>query len=137
MPVTRFGVSLPQDLLKEVDAAVRELGLRTRSKLIERALRVFLTEQRWQRGRGHVAGVILLIYDHHTVEALTKLQHDYLSLIRSTTHVHLTPNLCLEAVVVEGSVQRVRRLVNALRGLSGIIELRTALVSIPSTKPRS
>jgi CopG family nickel-responsive transcriptional regulator len=69
------------------------------------------------------AGTLTRVHDHHQAglgKRLTKLQHDHTDLVVSTTHVHLTHDLCLEAIILRGSADRLQQIAAQLKGLKGI-----------------
>jgi CopG family nickel-responsive transcriptional regulator len=90
--VSRFGVSMPSELLKEFDEMVARMGY-DRSKAIQLAMRNFLTEFMWKyEEEGVAAGTMTIIYDHEVrglEESLTDIQHHCRNIISSTTHIHL------------------------------------------------
>ena len=130
--VVRFSVSVPPDLLKEFDEVVSRIGI-DRSKAIQRAMRDFLTEYKWEKEKGTVAGTITLIYDHEVRgldESLTDVQHHYLNVIISTMHIHIDERNCLLAIAVKGSANSLQSLINELRAKRGIKQLKIVSVSI-------
>jgi CopG family transcriptional regulator, nickel-responsive regulator len=121
--VSRISVSIDPDLLTEFDELVQRIGY-NRSSAVQLAMRGFLTEHKWKDLEGVLAGVITMIYDHHTggvMEELTHLQHDYTDIISSSTHIHLDHHNCLEILAVKGKASQIKKLANSLevtRGLS-------------------
>lgn len=128
----KFGVYLPIDLARQLEGFMRETGIKSKSRLVQEALRVFLLEHAWRSGKA-VAGVIGVFYNHEVRgvdEALTDIQHDYLDIILSTLHVHLTRDHCMLAITVRGQTRRIRELVNKLMGINGVIVVRPLLLAI-------
>ncbi len=121
--VDRFSVSLPQGLLKDLDAMASEKGYDSRSLLIADMIRDWLVEHRQQHGDGEIAGTITLVYDHHKPhlqELLTSIQHDHHHAIISTLHVHLDHHNCLEVLVLRGKAAQVKKMADALIGTRGV-----------------
>ena len=119
---TRFSVSLPSELARELDAMTSEKGYSNRSLALADMIRAQLVEHR-QSLSGHIAGTITLLFDHHKPRlqaSLTDLQHEHTDLIVSTLHVHLDHDNCLEVLVVRGPSERVRTLSDALIGAKGV-----------------
>jgi CopG family nickel-responsive transcriptional regulator len=74
--VDRFGVSLPEGLLGDFDAMVKQKGYDNRSLAIADMIRAELVEHRQNSGNREIAGSITLVYDHHkssVQQALTQL----------------------------------------------------------------
>jgi CopG family nickel-responsive transcriptional regulator len=124
--VSRFGVSVPPELLTEFDETVARMGY-DRSKAIQLAMRNFLTEYKWTREEGVVVGSLTIIYNHETrglEETLTDIQHEYRDLISSTTHVHLDDRNCLEILAVKGEVKSIQSLTKRLMAKRGVKQLK-------------
>lgn len=121
--VGRFSVSLPQSLLRDLDAMAVQKGYSNRSLLIADMVRNWLVDHRQQRGSGEIAGTITLVYDHHKPrlqDLLTDIQHNHHNLIISTLHVHLDHHNCLEILVLRGKAAPIRKLADSLIGTRGI-----------------
>ena len=122
MQVRRFGVSLEEELLDELDKLVVNHQFPNRSQAIRFLIKKNLVEQKWE-GNEEVAGAIVLVYDHHKRELQNKstgLQHNYHKLILSVQHVHLDNHLCLETIAVKGKAEELTALADKLIGLKGI-----------------
>lgn len=118
----RFGVSLDKILSDKFDRLIKDKKYTNRSEAIRDLIREILVKEEWKKG-GKVAGVIVLVYDHHKrelVNMLIDIQHDYGDVIISTQHVHLDHNNCLEVVVVKGKTHKVRELFNRLHASKGV-----------------
>ena len=133
MGVTRFSASVDPVLLEAFDKAIGEIGY-TRSTAVQMAMRDFLIEHKWSmEGEGVVAGAITMVYDHHVKGlggALTGIQHDFLDIISSTTHVHLDHDSCLEILAVKGDPKRIKGLTQRLRVSRGIKQLKFSMLNI-------
>jgi CopG family nickel-responsive transcriptional regulator len=128
------GVTFPPDLLRDFDEIIRKMGYENRSKAVQDAVRMFVSERKWlQEEKGVQAGVLMMIYDHEVKgleSMLTDIQHDYAHIIRSTMHIHLSERDCLEAIAVKGDSMEIRKLGDALAAKRGVKILKTMLVSI-------
>lgn len=121
--VTRFSVSLPPQLARQLDQMVREKGYTNRSLAVADMIRAQLVEHRQKFGDREIAGTITLVYDHHQphVQAtLTDLQHDHHPVILSTLHVHLDHDNCLEVLAVRGRADLIRRIADRLIAAKGV-----------------
>ena len=121
--VGRFSVSLPQGLLDDLDAMVRQMGYDNRSHAIADMVRDRLVEHRRQYGNREIAGTITLVYDHHKRDlqnVLTSIQHDYGDVAISTMHVHLDHHNCLEVLAVRGKAAVIKKLADALVSAKGV-----------------
>ena len=123
MTLARFGVSLDEDILKELDGYVVENNFPNRSQAIRQLVERNLVEKKWQCNN-MVAGAIVLLYDHHKGDVTTKsndIQHDYFDVILSSQHFHLSHDNCLEIIAVKGTANRLTELADQLIGIKGII----------------
>lgn len=121
--LTRFGVSLPAQLIKAFDESIERKGYRTRSEAIRDMMRDYLVEKEWENNAGEVVGTVTIVYDHHTRElssVLNNLQHDHHDEIICTTHVHMDHDNCLEVIVVKGTSERVMAIADQLISTRGV-----------------
>jgi CopG family nickel-responsive transcriptional regulator len=130
--LVRFGVTVPEDLLKEFDQRLEQSGKDNRSDVIRQLMRSYITEERWQEEDGQVYGTITLMYDHHSScisKDLTSIQHDHGEYIVCTTHVHVDHDICLECIVLKGSASRIRSFIQALGKIKGLKSIDTVVTS--------
>ena len=131
--VVRFSVSVDPELLEEFDDTISEIGF-NRSTAVQVAIREFLTDHKWSATEeGNVAGAITMMYDHHVrglSEALTLIQHDYIDVVSSTTHVHLDHDNCLEILAVKGDIKRIKELTRSLRTTRGVKQLKFSILNL-------
>jgi CopG family nickel-responsive transcriptional regulator len=121
--LTRFGVSLPEELLKKFDPVIRKKGYASRSEALRDLIRDKLVEEYSHSLIGEMVGTLTLIYDHHSSdlqEKLTDLQHHNYRNIISTTHVHLDEHNCLEVLILKGKNKKVKEIADHLTATKGV-----------------
>ena len=132
--ITRIGITFPPQLLKEFDEITNKMGYESRSKAIQDAVTLFISEKKWlQQEETTQTGVLLMVYDHEVKgleSELTEIQHHHTSLISSTMHIHIGEQDCLEAIAVKGKASNIRKLSNELTTKRGVKILKTMIVSI-------
>jgi CopG family nickel-responsive transcriptional regulator len=132
--IVRVGVTFPPDLLKDFDEIIGKIGYANRSKAVQDAVRIFVSERKWlQEEKGVQAGVLMMLYDHEVrglESALTDIQHHYAHIICSTMHIHLSERDCLEAVAVKGDAAEVRKLNDELAAKRGVKILKAMFASV-------
>jgi len=136
--VSRFSVSLPPQLLKQLDGMAREKGYENRSQAIADMIRAQLVEHRQKSGTAEIAGTITLVYDHHKQHvqaALTDIQHDHHQVIVSTLHVHLDHDNCLEVLVVRGRADIIKKIADELTTAKGVKHGRLTVTSTGKDLP--
>ncbi|UUZ86071.1 nickel-responsive transcriptional regulator NikR [Paenibacillus sp. P26] len=123
-PLTRFGVSMPEDLVRQFDQYISEQGYTNRSEAIRDLVRRAMLEPGRLHSDQTVAGTIVMVYDHHVSDlplTLMELQHEYHHDINSTMHVHLNHDQCLEIIVVRGILHRLRELHQKIQVQKGVL----------------
>ena len=133
--ITRVGVTFPPDLLKDFDKLTEKIGYRNRSKAVQDAVRLFVSEKKWlhEDESSVQTGILLMIYDHDIrglEEELTEEQHHHSNLISSTLHIHINAQDCLEAVAVKGKASEIRKLSDGLATKRGVKILKSMIVSL-------
>ncbi len=132
--IVRVGVTFPPELLKDFDEVIAKSGYENRSKAVQDAVRLFVSERKWlQEEKGVQAGVLVMLYDHDVKAletALTDTQHHYANIICSTMHIHLGERDCLEAIAVKGDAEEIRKLSDELSAKKGVKILKAMLISI-------
>ena len=123
MPIERFGVSMPQELLHDFDGAIEDAGYANRSEAVRDIARDYLVRRKWDMPDGEVVGTITLVYDHHVPgveQGLTEVQHDAEATVICNTHVHLDHHNCIEVIVVRGHGRHIRRLADTMISMRGV-----------------
>lgn len=136
--VTRFSISLPIDLARQLDRMTREKGYDNRSLAVADMIRAQLVEHRQNLDNREIAGTITLVYDHHKphVQAtLTDIQHDHHALIVATLHVHLDHDNCMEVLAVRGRASAVKRIADELIAAKGVKHGRLTVTSTGKDLP--
>ena len=132
--IIRVGVTFPPELLKDFDEVIDTIGYGNRSKAVQDAVRIFVSEKKLlQKESGSQAGVLMILYDHETrglESALTHIQHHYARIVCSTMHIHLSDRDCLEAIVVKGDGVEIRKLSEELASRKGVKLSRTIVVPV-------
>lgn len=130
--IIRVSVTFPTDLLKDFDEIIHKMRYENRSKAVQDAVRMFMSERRWlQEEKGFHAGVLMMLYDHEVRElesTLTHIQHHFAHVICSTMHIHLSERDCIEAIAVKGDAAEIRKLRDELAAKRGVKILKTMLV---------
>jgi len=122
MSLKRFGVSLEEEVLEELDQLVERDNYPNRSRAIGYLVKKSIVEQKWN-GDEEVAGAVVVVYDHSKLELhkeVNAIQHNYNCLILSGQHIHLDDHNCLEVITVRGKAQKLIKLMNKYKGLKGI-----------------
>ena len=132
--IVRVGVTFPPELLKEFDQITQNMGYESRSKAIQDAVRLFVSERKWLKEEKSIqTGVLLMVYDHEArglESELTETQHHHSELVSATMHIHLGERDCLEAIAVKGKASEIRHLSDELATKKGVKILKPMIVSV-------
>ena len=126
----RVGVYIPKDLEEKLTEIMKDLGVDTISRVVQESVRLFIAEHSWRVG-GEVVGAVGVLYDHevdHVDEELTDVQHRFLPIVVSSIHVHLDEKNCLLVVIVKGSSNSIKELVNSIEKIKGVKLVRLMLM---------
>ncbi|MBX7076842.1 MAG: nickel-responsive transcriptional regulator NikR [Methanobacteriaceae archaeon] len=120
----RISMSLPKKLLADFDEVLKDRGYQSRSKGIRDALKDYIVRYQWMNEmEGQRIGVITVIYDHFftgVMENLAEIQHDFRDEINASMHIHMTNKYCMEVIVVNGDVNKIRELTERMMRLKGV-----------------
>jgi CopG family nickel-responsive transcriptional regulator len=132
--IVRVGVTFPPDLLKDFDEIIGKMGYDSRSKAIQDAVRLYVSERKWiQEENANQTGVILMVYDHEKrgIDSdLTDSQHHHQDIISSSMHIHLGEHDCLEVIAVKGKGSEIRHLSDELTTRRGVKILKSMIVTV-------
>jgi len=122
MAVTRFGVSLEEELLKALDDFVEENGFPNRSQAIRHLVQNNLVEKKWKCDN-LVAGAITLVYPFAQKEIHSRsanIQHEFRDVIMAVQSFHISESNYMEIVAVKGTSRRLTAFSDKLISIKGI-----------------
>ena len=120
--LSRTGVSLEEDLLKEFDRLIAKQGYQNRSEAIRDLIREALLAESVDSNK-RVVGTLTLVYDHHVPELsqkLTETQHVAGAMVLAATHVHLDHHYCLEVIIMKGRSREIQGIADRMLALRGV-----------------
>ena len=120
---TRFGISLPSELLNKFDSDNKKRGYANRSEAIRDLIRNRLVEKEWEKQNRETAGAVVLVYDHHKnglSEKLTSEQHNHYDNIISTMHAHLDHDNCIEVILLRGKGKEISKIAQQLTSTKNV-----------------
>ena len=122
---TTLCISLPKEVLSDLDKFHRSKGYTTRSRAITDALRMFIHEEELENRK--CLAVVAIIYEHTSrgaTEKLTDLQHHWHGVL-SSHHFHLDEETCAEIVIMSGKTHGVRMLTDKIQTVRGVKMVKT------------
>lgn len=123
----RLSISLPPELVVQLDAMMAERGLPSRSQVIAELIRHELADFGARQMDPVIAGTITLIYraeSGRVRHALAQTQAAYLEEVISSQHVFLEDDQSLEVLLVQGPAARLRQLCDDLRRIRSVQQIK-------------
>ena len=114
---------MESSLIEQLDTLAAERGC-NRSELLRDLTRAEVSRTALDEKVPAFAAVTL-VYNHHVrelSERLTTLQHDLGEAVRSTMHVHLDHEHCLEVIVMRGRSDELKEATGRMIGTRGVIQ---------------
>ncbi len=104
------------------------MGYKSRSKAVHDAFRSLISEFKWMKEEAEeIIGAIVLLYyvdKPGLLNQVMNIQHKFEAVIRSSMHVHLTEDKCLEIIAVKGNAHEIKQLTQALITKKGVKQLK-------------
>ncbi|MCZ7358000.1 MAG: nickel-responsive transcriptional regulator NikR [Candidatus Methanoperedens sp.] len=130
--LARIGVSLPENLLEKFDEIIAKRGYSSRSEGIRDAIRSYIRYYAWMSEvEGERLGTISLVYDHNQrglVNALLDIEHEFSEIIRSSLHVHINHDMCMEVLLVRGEGRDVKSVTERIMTLKGVKHVKLTTI---------
>ena len=122
MALKRFGVSLEDTLLNELDKYANDNGFANRSQAIGFLINKFVAEQKWQCNH-IVTGAIIIMYDRDKkgiTSQIASIQQNYSEVILSSSQYYINDHHCMHIATVMGEAHRLTELSDRLTTIKGI-----------------
>lgn len=130
--LARIGVSLPENLLERFDEIITKRGYSSRSEGIRDAIRGYIRYYAWMSEvEGERVGTISLVYDHNQrglVNSLLDIEHEFTDIIRSSIHVHINHDMCMEVLMVRGEGKDVKAVTEKIMTLRGVKHVKLTTI---------
>lgn len=130
--VSRISISLPEELLIDLDEMVERRGFESRSQAIGDMINQHVVEHKREFGDEVMTGTITLLYDHSTrglQKQLADLQHIHIDEVISSLHVHLMHHQTMEVILVQGPVLNLQKIADEMITMRGVISGRLQLMA--------
>lgn len=122
-PMAVISVSLPDDLVEQMDGAIAGEGYRGRSEYLRAAVRHYLQDRTRLEGK-HVHGSITVVYPHDTEARISDVRHAFHDVVLSLMHTHCEPETCMDVLVVGGPAPRIEELHRTLERMREVQRAR-------------
>ena len=122
MSVSRFGVSLEDNLLEALDNYVKTNNFPNRSQAVRQLIERNIVEKKWQCNN-IVAGSIILVYNSEKrdlINKIAKIRQEYYKEILSALQFSFSPTTCFDVLAVKGQSYKLTELSDQLISLKGM-----------------
>jgi CopG family nickel-responsive transcriptional regulator len=122
MAVTRFGISIENELLEALDEFVVENEFSNRSQAIRQLINRNVFEPKWQCGNC-VVGTLTIIYNPQKRELLSQIaqvQESFLAEILSVNKQVFSHEKWMEVLTVKGTAKQITALSDKMAAIKGI-----------------
>ncbi len=127
--MTIISMSIPQELLEQMDTLQEDIGFSGRSELIRTAVTMLANDTKEKsKLSGVVDGVVIVIHPERYTDDLSELPHTFQHIIKTQIHNHLKNHKCLEIFIVHGTAEAIKRFHEAFQ-TSRKVELVRLFVS--------
>ena len=134
--VIRFSVSLPEQLLVELDKKVSTQGYASRSEFTRDLIREKIVKDSWKDDEQEVIGVLTMIYTHHQNELLQRIMNikeESGNKILCSSQVPMENGNYLEALTLKGTVSEITQIADKLSGLKGVKFTELTKAAVPQS----
>ena len=121
--IIRKGIAFDPVALREFDELIRKRGYKNRSEAIRDLITRELVEEESKDPEAEMMATLTIVYDHHlhhVQDELTHIQHHHPDIIRSSLHVHVDKNNCLEVIIISGKVKDIQRMSDEIIAAKGV-----------------
>lgn len=129
-----ISITLPLDLLKKFDEFMKTRGYYSRSEAFRDAIRNLISEAEIAKfAAGNVAATIMTTCDYARKDVdlkITEVRHEFDDVVIENVHRHIDGKYCLEIFIAEGNNDRILNLINRLRGMHGIQQVRAMFMPL-------
>ena len=132
--IIRFSVSLPKQLLDELDSKISAQGYASRSEFTRDLIREKIVNDSWKDAEEELIGVLTLVYLHHQNDLGVKMidiEHKANLNIVCTTHIHIDHNNCLETLILRGKAGIIEKFSEKIGGLKGVKFSKLTKAAVP------
>lgn len=122
MSLSRFGVSLDEELLKALDEYVADNSFANRSQALRHLIETILVEKKWKCDN-IVAGALTLVFDHTKTEIIKKsseIQFDNKEYVLATHGYYLNDQNYLQIIAVKGPSRKLTEISEKLISIKGV-----------------
>lgn len=132
--MTVISITLPPDLLRKFEDFMQSKGYFSRSEAFRDAVRGLISESELAALQSeNVAATIMVTCDYARKDVdlkMTEVRHEFDDVVIENVHRHIGEKYCLEIFIAQGNNGRILTLVNRLRGMHGIQQVKSMFMML-------
>lgn len=128
----RISMTLPGNLLEQLDRMVTDRGLRNRSQAVAEVIQREVTGWQQELGQHLMTGTITLFYDasrRNLQSTLAEIQRRHIDEVISSHHVQLEDYHTMEVILIQGPARKLRLIADEMIACKGVKSGNLNLVS--------
>lgn len=132
--MTVISITLPPELLRKFDAFMDSRGYYSRSEAFRDAVRSLMGESELAKlETENVAATIMVTCDYARKDVdlkMSEIRHEFDDVVIENVHRHIGEKYCLEIFITQGNNDRILNLINRLRGMHGIQQVKAMFMML-------
>jgi CopG family nickel-responsive transcriptional regulator len=129
-----ISLSIPNELLNELDTVLGREWYASRSEVVRQAVRKYISEYReLDVLKGEAIATVTVLYEKMNKGGELTLQHEFDDIVTAYLHSHLAEKSCLEVMVVKGSCKRLKNLIDGLKANKHVKQLKLSVMAVGET----
>ena len=114
--MTIVSLSIPNQMIKDMDHLQESRGFTGRSELIRAALRLMLEDTKEKDSLvGNISAVVTITHSQENEEPITKLKHQFEDIVKTHIHSKINRGNCVELFLLEGEGKKVASMTKAFQ----------------------
>ncbi|HBE01866.1 MAG TPA: hypothetical protein DC049_05250 [Spirochaetia bacterium] len=129
--VTRFGVSIPKDILLQFDAVLKKNGYKKRSRAMLDLVREYIKSEKQKK---KISAVFQIMYNHRTLSDISVTENSYPCTVSSSFNMHIDLNYSLKIVSLYGEKSVIEKLSGKYRSLGSARDINLKIIYLSSVR---
>jgi len=114
--MTIVSLSIPDQMIKDIDHLQKYRGFTGRSELVRAAIRLMLEDTKEKDSLiGNTAAIVTVTHSRDHEEPVTKLKHEFEDIVKTHIHHKIAQGNCVELFLLEGDGKKVAAMIKALQ----------------------
>jgi CopG family transcriptional regulator, nickel-responsive regulator len=132
--LTVISITLPPDVLRKFQGFIETKGYYSRSEAFRDAIRGLISESELAKLQTeNVAATIMVTCDYARKDVdlkMSEVRHKFDDVVIENVHRHIGEKYCLEIFIAQGKNGRILNLINRLRGMHGIQQVKSIFMML-------